>query len=309
VHRNPREHSCDRLSPEEIEPATIEEDFETELDSIVEEKASIVEKVEDVKVVELKTQEKPVSIFELVSTSIKKIDKNLFIIFCVGILIGLSVASFMDSLSKDYKIEYEALKENYKIIQEKYGKVLNNITTITGMYDVLNDEKNSIEKELITIKELLDEKTDDYNILLNEYDKLTQEYSILNEKLDNLEKLLNLEIENPINPSINEIETWLTQDETDKENMSDSRTALTLSLNGLLKNWKIGVLEIQGANSTDEDFTMIINSVRTELGIIYINSKTDEIWWYPNYIEINKGDNWKLGNYENFSIKKITKLL
>jgi hypothetical protein len=291
----------------------MEKDFETELDSITEEKASIIEKVEDDIAIEVKPQDKPESTSERITTTIKKIDKNSLIILCIGILIGLSIASFMDSLSKDYKIEYEALRENYKIIQEKYGKVLNNITTITGIYEVLNNEKNSIEKELLSIKELLDEKTDDYNLLLNEYDKLTKEYSIINEKLDNLEKLLNLEIENPINPRINEIETWLTQDETEKlsqkENISDSHIALTLSLNGLLKNWKIGVLEIKGTNSTDEEFNMFINSIRTELGIIYINSKTDEIWWYPNYIEIYIGDNWKLGSYENVSVKKITTLL
>ena len=120
MHRNPRDHSCYGLSKDEIEPIIKEPDSEIELDSIIEEKTSIIEKLEDDTAVEFIPQDQSESVLERMPTILKKIDKNTFIILCIGILIGFSTASFIDSLSKDYKIEYEALRENYNIIQEKY---------------------------------------------------------------------------------------------------------------------------------------------------------------------------------------------
>jgi predicted nucleic acid binding AN1-type Zn finger protein len=102
-------------------------------------------------------------------------------------------------------------------------------------------------------------------------------------------------------PSVQELKTWLKQDNTNKLTPNDisNRTffAETLASRARAKNWKMGIIYVRGYEvNFNVAFDHVFNAIVTKEGLVYITPEFDEVWWNINHDPIEVGGYYSFGN-------------
>lgn len=241
--------------------------------------------------------------------------RELAVVLCAGLLIGFVSASIYGSAANNYKTDYETLKKNYNTILDNHAEILNNFTLMKTMNEDLINERDSIEQELELTKNNLEEKNSHFDILLKDYQELTEDWVNLSQnylvsrEMSKKWMMISSELNNSDVPSITNFENWIQDDYTDRlkesQDLTSTQIAVVLSLKAREKNWKMGLFLIHGTSLTGEDVVIPINVLETTPGVIYINPKTDDVWWNLDNSEIKVGDTLNYGEINNVYVNKI----
>lgn len=155
---------------------------------------------------------------------------------------------------------------------------------------------------------------DDWNDLVFEHDELVNDWDILekdwellvatNSELRKYEYNWNTFCEDELiyqeTLSIYSLKSFLTDDRTDKIAYSDNfrcrHYALMLSLKGKTRDYRLGVITVQGNYTAGGEYFHAFNAVRTDKGVVYIEPQIDETWSYKNHVEIRGGTIWLIDN-------------
>ncbi|MEM3827866.1 MAG: hypothetical protein QXP36_01430 [Conexivisphaerales archaeon] len=181
-------------------------------------------------------------------------------------------------------ITYQSLLQNYTGLMVEYEKVLTEYTELKMSYARLNE---TYEQLLHNYTEL-QEDLRDYETLKNQYQQLSQEYQQLESEYETLysafySPLLSNET---LTPTIEELEQWLAEDNTDKINYVEwdfvcGDFAVMLSLHAKLKHWDMGIVGVLGRDSYGNEFNHAFNAIRCQEGIVYIEPQNDSIFHGP----------------------------
>ena len=95
-------------------------------------------------------------------------------------------------------------------------------------------------------------------------------------------------------PTLEELETWLSQDDTDlfvhSEDFNCLDFSLSLSTRARSMGWKMGVVFVHGYdNITLSEYVHAFNCINTSDGMVYVEPMRDEVWWYEGHSTIEMG--------------------
>ena len=183
----------------------------------------------------------------------------------------------LNSLNNTYRL----LLQNYTSLETEYQKVLTEYIELTVSYARLNETYMELKDELRNYENQYRQLSQQYQRLLSNYTQLKTEY----EKLY-FAVYVPLLSNETVTPTIDELQQWLREDDTDKLNYSKwdfvcGDFAVMLAIHAKLRHWDMGIVAVLGQDSNGNDFNHAFNAIRCQEGIVYIEPQNDEIFYGP----------------------------
>ncbi|MHA1866638.1 MAG: FtsB family cell division protein [Candidatus Heimdallarchaeaceae archaeon] len=200
---------------------------------------------------------------------------------------ALEVNSGLEQEVEDLEDEIAALNEYQDLYVEK-----------TGEYNELLDDWNSL--------------VDDWNQLVDEWDELVVDYNSLSANYttaSTYQYYWETYVDGPVDPiqipDTDLVEGWLVRNEIDDfsyhDNFKCADFAILLSYYGRKSFWNMGVIGIHGHDvDTSKEYHHAINVLNTTEGIVYIEPQLDDLWWYPDHMELSPGKVWNINGQQIF---------
>jgi len=180
-------------------------------------------------------------------------------------------------------------------------------------YDALYEYYQELQSRNQDINQELENTINQIGILENQLSETLQILSYLQEDWD---KVFSDQIQYK-EPTLSQLRTWLSTDQTDKQITNQENTplhqALQLTLKAKSHDWKLGVIIVYGNFQNDKNnhtFNIIhIENEFIEEAYVYLDPETDTIWWNQNYEKIIQDQVYTLGNYTSVNITRIDTIL
>lgn len=196
------------------------------------------------------------------------------------------------------------------------------VCILAGVFGILYIQMNNRYDNLTgDYNDLLDEYNDfagDYNGLLSDYNTLLSDYNNLFGQYQSILNVLEDPLTNPVIPTISEVQSWLSGDDTDIYNHTEIWTcgdfASMLMVRAKAMNWRIRIaimfysFEGESGWQSETDpygfeghaFNLIYvqdgNDPDNELDVWYIEPQNDVVWWVnygdDNHLHYDIWTNW-----------------
>jgi len=143
---------------------------------------------------------------------------------------------------------------------------------------------------------------------INDLETKNNELSSLLMELVPLNITLDAPLTNKIVPSIEDLENWLQEDQTDTENSSDPNFNCTdfaamLAIHARTQGYDMGIVWIYGYyNNTNKIFYHAINAIVTTEGLVYVEPQMDKVWCYDDHQQMTEGEIYEFHIRPNKSI-------
>lgn len=253
-----------------IEPEIVEEQVTEDI---------VLEKTYEAEETVARARAKPKDLTTILESTLSYIENTkLLAPLLVGVLIGVILTFSIINLN--------LIGNSSPELDPYFLELKANFANLTSAYEELKLSFFNLEAQMKELESELTEKTKEYNVLEANYTVLLKAEK---DWLDN--------IENQVSPSIFELDIWLTIDDTDSLETSDSLSqlhqAMILTLKARINNWDLGIITLRGNFTYANDYT--INTVLSTDGIVYIDPSTDETWSY-NGREIGANETWTIGD-------------
>jgi len=133
-----------------------------------------------------------------------------------------------------------------------------------------------------------------YQSLSNEYMRIAASYNNLSGQYNQLASVIDRPLKYAETPTLGELESWLSQDDTDlfvySEDFNCLDFSLSLSTRARSRGWKMGVVFVHGYdNITLAKYIHAFNCIKTSDGMVYVEPMRDEVWWYEGHATIEIG--------------------
>lgn len=160
----------------------------------------------------------------------------------------------------------------------------------------------------VELQEDYDDLKKDHDDLEEDYDDLLEKYNSLFADLEALEKTLEKPLTNPVVPTISQVLSWLSEDNTDEINCTAvwqcGDFSVMLMTRAKEMNWRVriacmfysfsgetGFGNTHPYGSHGHAFNLIYcqdgNDPDSELDIYYIEPQTDKVWYVRSYYNYN----------------------
>ena len=180
-------------------------------------------------------------------------------------------------------------------------------------YDALYEYYQELQSRNQDINQELEHSINQLSILENQ---LSETQKILSDLQEDWDKVFSDQIQYN-KPTLSQLRTWLSTDQTDNQTSNQENTSLhqslMLTLKAKSKDWKIGVITVYGNFTNTKNFhSFCIIQIEDEFfdeGYVYLDPDTDTIWWNQNYSKINQSQVSTLGDYSSVYIARIDTIL
>jgi len=239
--------------------------------------------------------------------------------FLIGLILTNILYSLYNPLQGDYdlaKSNYLSLKSNYTDLLEKQYKMVDNISRIESINKKLSIEHNILELNNTRLKSQILETEEAFTALNVGYTELEYLYNRLSTDYTetlNTSKYWSSVVDNNVVqtqlPSINQLGTWLYQDDVDRLYLSNDfhpiHAALIRSMRAKAYGWPMGIIEVYTTYTENEKYTY--NYITLLEGYAYIDVKSDTIFMSENQLT-ESSEYIGLGD-SNYRISKINTIL
>jgi hypothetical protein len=150
--------------------------------------------------------------------------------------------------------------------------------SLNSSYAVLNEKYSNLTSQQAAANAQLVQISNRYNDLLNKYNNILQ--------------LVDRPIQNPLTPTLSELQSWLKSDDTNQLNYNAPDFvcldfSVVLAEKARENHWKMGVVFVHGyRNDTGEKLEHAFNLIDTTEGPVYVEPETDLVWWNAGHGQI-----------------------
>lgn len=204
--------------------------------------------------------------------------KNVWKIVSTCMLLCVLLTSYFLILEHSHMQEREA---EFSALRAQYESLKSNMTHLQNSYDNTNEN----------------------------YESLKQKYDMLFQNPPSLQTTFARPLEKKQVPSLTQLQTWLSIDQTDKIGQYNDPDfvctdfAAMLVVHARTKEWQMGLIFVYGNDtSTHKEWNHAFNAIVTTEGLVYVEPQNDGVWWYANHQAIRSGRDYEMEQYDPVTI-------